>query len=142
MPITMEIITFNSPFTFEDFKLSTYLSINNSTLFKILPVHCLPDPHPSCGSESKRPLICLFQIPILLPYCFQVLMLASILMFSEQEFWTKFFQSHYFHRDRVHAQGTTDIFVECAKVRQQREKWEKKIEKKYLSFSFVDCPYR
>ena len=51
----MEIITFNSPFTFEDFKLSTYLSINNSTLFKILPVHCLPDPHPSCGSESKSP---------------------------------------------------------------------------------------
>ena len=68
-------------------------------------------------------------------------MLASILMFSEQEFWTKFFQSHYFHRDRVHAQGTTDIFVECAKVRQQREKWKKK-KKKYLSFSFVDCPNR
>ena len=35
---------------------------------------------------------------------------------SEQEFWTKFFQSHYFHRDRIHAQGTTDIFTECAKV--------------------------
>ena len=53
----MEIIAFNSPFTFEDFKLSTYLSINNSTLFKILPVHCLPDPHPSCGSESPNMLI-------------------------------------------------------------------------------------
>jgi len=34
---------------------------------------------------------------------------------SEQEFWTKFFQSHYFHRDRIHAQGTSDIFTECAK---------------------------
>merc|ERR1719458_514700 len=34
---------------------------------------------------------------------------------SEQEFWTKFFQSHYFHRDRIHAAGTSDIFTECAK---------------------------
>ena len=34
---------------------------------------------------------------------------------SEQDFWNKFFQSHYFHRDRIHGQGLKDIFTECAK---------------------------
>lgn len=37
---------------------------------------------------------------------------------TESDFWTRFFQSHYFHRDRI-AGTTKDIFAECGRIDDQ-----------------------
>ncbi len=40
---------------------------------------------------------------------------------SESEFWKKFFESHYFHKDRI-SLGANDLFTECAKFDEQELK--------------------
>lgn len=61
---------------------------------------------------------------------------------SEKDFWIKFFQSHYFHRDRLHL-SRDDIFSECARRDEEQLKEEaKRVAEKEPSVSLAQASDR